>query len=357
MGLASFVSAQVDRLALELLARAFVRGRPPERQAESPAQREAFERYSDPVLLQAPERFHRAPPPPEGVRERRERWPFAAPRRGHLVRLSFLSQYPAYDRGYQERFERYRENRVVHAKAYLHEHPAPAVLALHPWGAGFWRLDGEVLGARRLFAFGFDVYLMALPFHGPRTPRGTFSGGLFPAPNLRRTVEGLGQAVWDARRLRLFALARGSPRVGVLGMSLGGLVTALLAGVEPGLAFTVPMAPVVSVADLLWTQGEGRPERVAVERRGVTRDVLEKAYAPVCPLSYPLAIPRERAFILAGRGDRITPPRHVRLLWEHWQRPEVHWFAGSHLLHFGRSRAFARLDDFLRGTMRGSVPC
>ncbi len=41
--------------------------------------------------------------------------------------------------------------------------------------------------------------------------------------------------------------------------------------------------------------------------------------------------------VVAGLGDRLAPPEQSLLLWEHWGRPELHWFAGSHVIHIGRA--------------------
>ena len=55
------------------------------------------------------------------------------------------------------------------------------------------------------------------------------------------------------------------------------------------------------------------------------------------PLARPRpVVPKERLLIIAGRADRIAPPVHAEVLWEHWGRPEIHWFPGGHLAHFGR---------------------
>jgi hypothetical protein len=54
------------------------------------------------------------------------------------------------------------------------------------------------------------------------------------------------------------------------------------------------------------------------------------------PLIYRPLLPRERLMVVAGLGDRLTPPEHSLILWEHWGRPELQWFPGSHILHFQR---------------------
>jgi pimeloyl-ACP methyl ester carboxylesterase len=53
--------------------------------------------------------------------------------------------------------------------------------------------------------------------------------------------------------------------------------------------------------------------------------------------------------IIAGRGDRITPPDQAEALWHHWQRPPLFWFPGGHLAQVGRGDAFRAMGRFLRG--------
>ena len=43
-----------------------------------------------------------------------------------------------------------------------------------------------------------------------------------------------------------------------------------------------------------------------------------------------------------------APPKHSRLLWEHWGRPKLHWFPGSHLLHLDRGEYLEAQAMFLR---------
>ena len=51
----------------------------------------------------------------------------------------------------------------------------------------------------------------------------------------------------------------------------------------------------------------------------------------VSPLALEPRIPVERLAIFGGVADRIVPPDHVRDLWEHWQRPRIHWYQGAHV--------------------------
>src|SRR5262249_6110629 len=151
------------------------------------------------------------------------------------------------------------------------------------------------------------------------------------------------QAVLDLRTLVRALLDRGAPQVGVMGMSLGGYTSALLATVEPRLSFAVPMIPLASLAQMARRLGRltGSPD----EQRAQF-EALEAAHRPVSPLARPSQIAKDRILVTAAEGDRITPLEHARALAEHFQT-ELHVFQGGHILQFGRADAFRAIGRLL----------
>jgi pimeloyl-ACP methyl ester carboxylesterase len=166
---------------------------------------------------------------------------------------------------------------------------------------------------------------------------------------VNRIHEAVAQSVFDVR-LFMDHLERDLrvPQMGVTGVSLGGFVSALLASVDRRLSFAIPNVPVASIADLVleW-------EPIATLLRGALavtrRDVRDarRLLAASCPLSYAPRIDRERLMLIGGVGDRLAPPTHSRLLWEHWGRCRIHWFPGSHLVHLDRGDYFRQMRRFL----------
>jgi hypothetical protein len=64
-------------------------------------------------------------------------------------------------------------------------------------------------------------------------------------------------------------------------------------------------------------------------------DLARRAHHVVSPLAIRPLVARERRFIYAGLADRLVHPvRQVQALWEHWERPEIAWFPGSHVGFF-----------------------
>jgi hypothetical protein len=56
--------------------------------------------------------------------------------------------------------------------------------------------------------------------------------------------------------------------------------------------------------------------------------------------------------VIAGLGDRLAPPEQSLMLWEHWGRPELHWFPGSHVFHMGRRGYQEQIGELMRQPAR-----
>jgi pimeloyl-ACP methyl ester carboxylesterase len=262
-----------------------------------------------------------------------------------VVDLAFPSEYVPFLPAARELHGGMRENLTVHARWWTSGRGRPTLVLVHGWGGGNHWITERAFVVPYWLRHGFDVVSFVLPYHGARAPRGgiTGSGALFPSLNPLRTNEGFGQAVFELRALARFLRARGSSVIGAMGMSLGGYTTALWASVAGpeevgGLDLAVAMIPAVSMARLMWQHGESSATRLRAERAGVTEDLLAEVFAVHAPTTRPVRIPRERLAVIAGKGDRITPPEQAEMLAAHWG-VEPLWFDGGHLAQVGRGDA------------------
>jgi pimeloyl-ACP methyl ester carboxylesterase len=287
--------------------------------------------------------FFPEPPTPAAadVTERREPDAFGA----RVTSITFASGYRPFLPAYRDEHHRHLENHTVHARTYG-TGDRPVMLCLHGWGGGTWWFEERAFVVGYWLRRGFDVALFQLPYHGERTR--ARSGAMFPSANLVRTNEAFGQAIWDLRAFASYLRGRGAPSVGAIGMSLGGYTTALWATVDPQLAFAVAMIPAVSMSELMWRHGEESPARRRAVAAGVSGDLLDDVFAVHAPTERPVLLSRERLMIVAGRGDRITPPDQAEKLWEHWGQCAIHWFPGGHLAQVGRGDAFRAVRKHLQ---------
>jgi pimeloyl-ACP methyl ester carboxylesterase len=351
--MSSALGAAIDGIALRT-ARAVIDRTlmPPPEAADELRVQARF--YQQPELLAEPRRFFpfaddasRVPdvvvqPCPPRVRD------------SARARIAFRSPYRPHNPAFAAEHAAHAENHWVYAETWRHrEHAARgSVVLLHGFGMGNPGFDAIALMAPAFFASGLDVALLTLPLHGKRAPRaGRFSGHLFASADVARLNEAMGQAAHDVIAFAAWLRSTGAPPVGVLGLSLGGYVAALLAGLVADLAFVVPVVAPVCFGDLahrfMAASGHYRTRPDAV----LDRDELRAAYRVHSPLAHRLRVPRERVMIVAGRGDRVVPPEHPQWLAEHWGQPRTTWFSGSHIAPFGRPGMRAEIRRFIHDVL------
>jgi len=267
---------------------------------------------------------------------------------GAVVDLSWQSAFSPVDAEVRERYSSARENGVAVARQLRRERPRPAVVLIHGYMAGSFRVEERIWPITRLDRAGFDVVLFTLPFHGARVRLGRGAVPEFPAEDPRLNVEGFRQAVFDLQNLVRFLLERGHPRVGVIGMSLGGYLAALGATVEPRLDFVVPVIPLSSLGDFAREQGSLSPN---ADEAAAQHALLDSIYRRVSPVARPALVAPERCLVVAAKSDRVTPAAHARRLSVHLRAP-LHSFYGGHLLQLGRGEAFERVIELMTSAPR-----
>lgn len=292
--------------------------------------------------LEKPADFHRPPPPlAEADVELRPR----RVRGVEFQQLSFESGYePRPEEPGAERWQSYAANRTAHAWIFRHDGPPrPWLIGLHGFQMG-WPLADLALFAPEYFhrALGMNLVVPTLPLHGLRR-QGRRSGDGFLAGDALDTVHAEAQAMWDVRRVLSWVRAQGAPRVGVLGCSLGGYQTALLACLEEDLACVVAGIPLTDISRAVWRHGPSLLIK-AGEDHGLEQEHVAEVLRVVSPLALEPLVSHERRFIFAGNADRLVPPDQPRDLWDHWGRPRIQWYQGAHLTF----RAHSHVRHFVR---------
>ncbi len=350
------LSRATDGLALRLLARSVSNGsdRSKPIQACPP---EAEPARHVPVATKAAQTCFPAPDAPAHVAVA----PGRQLRDGRIEDLSFPSYYAPQRTKAIELMRRYPQSAMAHLRRLRHrEKGRPAIICLHGWGGGQRAVDGRIFNAPELYGMAFDVYLYTHPYHGQRSPQGgAMLAPLHPSLDVDRTNEAFFQTVWEVRTVIRYHQQLGGGQVGVIGLSLGAHVTALLAAVAPALAFALPILPIVDLPALWWAHAKQTGKRESRHARQLPElpDLAGWDFEHACqamavhsPLNYAPAIAPDRLMIVAGRDDRIAPPSHGEALWRHWNEPRMHWFGGSHLLHFGRKQYLDDISSFLRNS-------
>lgn len=271
---------------------------------------------------------------------------------GRVELLNFDTPYVALNPLLRTDYARHANNAVAHAQHWRHASgPRPTLVVVHGFGASPAWFNVSFFGLREIFRDGWDVLLYKLPFRGSRRGDLTPINGIeLFAHGMAHFIEAMLHAVYDLRVFLDHLADQGVARMGLTGLSLGGYVTALSAAVDPRLDFAVPNSAVIDLPRVLgsWIPAS---QALGVLRAlgGLSAETFAAAIGITSPLSYAPLVPRDRRLIVAGLGDRLAPPEQSVLLWEHWERPRIEWFPGSHVLHIGRERYRQALRELMLG--------
>ena len=287
--------------------------------------------------LSAPATYHRTPPPllPGDIAEIRQK---SGPLRHET--MTFSSGFrPRADEPGAERWTNSPRNDTVFVRMLRHPTPAPWVVCLHGFGMGATRFDLNTMWARHLHTkHRFNVAVPVAPLHGPRR---TADDNQLLSLDLTQTVHGISQALWDVRRLISWLRADGGTPVGVYGLSLGGYLAALLAGLEPVDAI-VAAVPIADVPQLM-KHHRPPPGHIDVLSSETARDALRV----ISPLAVPPQLAGERLTLLSARGDRLIPSQQSAALAEAWPTAHVHRCNTGHVGFTWSREARRRVADRL----------
>ncbi|HEY3821091.1 MAG TPA: hypothetical protein VGL81_28195 [Polyangiaceae bacterium] len=332
--LLSGAAATVDRAVVAAMQ---MRNRGVRSRAEAMSHDERLERlaliratYGAPELVAQPDAFF-VPPSTTSPRLRTlRRMPWGA----ECVEAAWESAFQPFAPAVRDAYLAHVPNRTAHARLYAGGGPRPAVILVHGYMSGQWAVEERAWPVRWLNQRGLDVALAVLPFHGVRA-RAEGGAPPFPGADPRFTNEGFRQAVSDLRVLIGLLRDRGATGVGLMGMSLGGYTTALMATLEPGLAFAVPLIPLSSLADFARDQGRlGSGPQAAAQHAA-----LEAANHVVSPFARPSRVAPERVLVVGAEADQVTPITHAERVASHLGAPLLR-VPGGHLVQVWRREAF-----------------
>jgi dienelactone hydrolase len=208
----------------------------------------------------------------------------------------------------------------------------PAVIVLHILGSDF-PLSRYM--AARLADRGIAALFLKLPYYGERRPK----DGPGPVPrrflsaDIERTITSMRQGICDVRRGVCWLASRDvvdPARLGVAGISLGGIVSAVAAAVDPSIREGVFLLAGGDLSRILW----GLPETAAFRRSwqaaGRTINDLKRLTDPFDPLTHAPRLAGKRVLMIAGKVDEVVPPQSTQALWHAAGRPPIVWHDCGH---------------------------
>jgi dienelactone hydrolase len=213
----------------------------------------------------------------------------------------------------------FAENNMVHGRFYRCAQSwsqRPTVVLLHGWNDllnhrfRFPTMAGQINGT------GFNAATLEVPFHFQRRPRQLGAWSNFLCPDVLRTAEAIGQAVAEVRAFAEWLRQQGCPAVGLMGVSLGGLLTGLTIANDNRFACGALLVPVARLDRLLQEAAFCAGIRRALKGQPIASDKLNLTHLRP-------AIPREDILLIEATHDLFVPPATTEELWRCWDEPEI----------------------------------
>ena len=205
----------------------------------------------------------------------------------------------------------------------------PAVIVLHILGGDF---DLARLFGRTLAHEGVAALFLKMPYYGPRRPAdGARSRTVTPDP--RETVAGMTQAVLDIRRAAAWLSEQDEidqERLGIFGISLGGITAALAAGAEPRLSRVCLMLAGGDIGRVGWESREISEVRERWLDGGGTKESFLETMRVIDPAEYAENVRGREILMLNARYDEVIPPACTESLWRKLGEPEIVWLDAGH---------------------------
>jgi dienelactone hydrolase len=222
------------------------------------------------------------------------------------------------------------ENNTVHAEYYRPKGagPFPGVIVLDITG-GDQSLSRTI--ANYLAQNGIAAMFVQMAYYGPRRPPGSKLRLL--SMNIPHTIEAVRQTVLDIRRATAWMEARpelDSKRLGLHGTSLGSMIGALAAEMEPKLSRVSIALGGGGLVDAYYDHPRAAPYRRMWEAVGGTKQMVARLLAPIDPITCAANLKDRKVLMVAGKRDNIVPPSATEALWKAAGKPRILWYDCTH---------------------------
>jgi dienelactone hydrolase len=222
------------------------------------------------------------------------------------------------------------ENNTVFAEYYRPKGPGPfpgvIVLDITAGNQDLSRLIANSLAQNKIAAL-----FVQMAYYGPRRPPG--SKRRLMSTNFVQTIDNVKQTVLDVRCATAWLAARPEvdpKRLGIHGTSLGSMVGALTAEMEPRLGRVSILLGGGGLVDAYYDHPQAASYRRFWEAIGGNKEQVKRVLAPIDPITCAANLKDRKVLMIAGKRDDIVPPKATEALWKAAGEPKLVWFNCSH---------------------------
>jgi dienelactone hydrolase len=170
-----------------------------------------------------------------------------------------------------------------------------------------------------------------MAYYGPRRPPG--SRRRLMSTNFAQSIDNIRQTVLDVRRATAWLASRpevDAKRLGIHGTSLGSMIGALTAEMEPRLGRVSILLGGGGLVEAYYDHPQAAPYRKVWEAVGGKKEQVIKLLAPIDPITHAANLKDHKVLMIAGKRDDIVPPKATEALWKAAGEPKLIWYDCGH---------------------------
>ena len=261
--------------------------------------------------------------------------PYATGTGFHAIRITFPSPVVT----------RYPVNNTVTGFLFLPDTPGPhpVMLVEHEWLPT--TLQTEFHMSASLAKAGIAAFLIIQPYSYNRRPMPRLEGVELLSGDVPQMIGALRQAILDARRTLDWLSSRpdiDAGRMGVAGISLGGVLAPVIAGVDHRARLLVTIVGGADVSDIVFDSPITFGLHPALLYHGVTYDSLKRDMAPLEPANNLHGFDPNNALLFNGRYDVFISPKQAHHLSEALGGARIVW---TNTGHYGTVFAEKQIEE------------
>ena len=221
-------------------------------------------------------------------------------------------------------------NNTVHCEYFRPAGDAkrPAVIVLHILGGDF---ELSRLFCRALATRGCSALFLKMPYYGPRRDPAVRRRMVSRDP--QETIDGMTQAVKDVRYGAAWLASRPEvdpDQLGIMGISLGGITSALALTAEPRLHKACLLLAGGDMGKVAWESERLHELRERWVAGGGTKEAFFELMRTVDPAAYGENVRDRKILMLNARHDEVIPPACTEALWLAFGKPPIIWWDAGH---------------------------
>lgn len=225
------------------------------------------------------------------------------------------------------------DNDTLKGEVFLNKNDVdkPNIIFVHGWRMDSYNRIKKIFHNRIMNNLGWNMYYFPLPYHFQRQPEHSlYSGELMISANIDRTVESTRQAIVDLRGLIHWIKTNKNGPVILIGVSLGGWITNLIATLESQIDTIVSIFYANRLSYSIWNTVPGKFIREDLEQHGVSYDDLIRYWKITEPSQTVPKIKKDNILLISGKYDQYIDIKDANYLWENWGKPPRYIYHCGH---------------------------